>query len=81
MRGYAGLQKGNQLRLHEGVVVWNVKADDARLAEVAFETPGQLGAMCFFHDKHDIGAGDMLGCQRIDGVMVESGGPRFDIGV
>ena len=77
----ARVQKRNQFCLHEGIVVRYIQADDARLAEVAFKMPGQLGALCFFHDEDDVDALNMLGRQRIDSVMIEAGGARFDIGI
>ena len=55
MRRHLLLQHGHQFRLHEGVVVGDVEADDAGTLQMGLEAALEFGAVGALHDEDDVG--------------------------
>ena len=55
MRPHLLLQQGHQLRLHEGVVIRDIKADHAGALQMRPEPALELRAMGALHDEDDVG--------------------------
>ena len=74
MRADSRLQKADEFRRHEGVVVRNVEADDPLALELALEAGGQLCTVPFFHHEHDVRPFDQFRRARFFGVRAQTRG-------
>lgn len=79
MAGEPDLEQIDEFRLHEGIVVRDVEADDSRVLEVAFEAFGQPRAVGFFHDDDDVGPFDQFSGAGVVGVGIQAGGGDFEV--
>ena len=77
MRPHLRLQQRDQLRLHEGVVVGDVEADDAGVLQVRPEAALEFGAVGALHDEDDIGPVQQLRRDRLVRVGGQAGGGRL----
>jgi len=73
MREDSFLQEQDQLRLHQLIIVFDVKANQFLPGQVPFEFLGQLRAMPLFHDKNNVGPQELVGAQWAIGVGGQAG--------
>ena len=73
------LQQPHQFWLHVFVVVGDVEADHAFVAQVSAKVLLQFGAVGFFHDEDDVCPADLLRRESCFGVVVEAGGIGFHV--
>lgn len=59
------LQRRHELRLHEGVVVGDVEADDAGALQLGPEAALEFGAVGALHDEDDVGPCHQFGGARL----------------
>jgi hypothetical protein len=78
--GNPGLEQADEVRVHEFVLVGDVQADHAGLAEVRFEFGRKLEAMGALHHKDDVRPLQQLGRDRVFRIVVEARGGRLDAG-
>ena len=74
------LQQGDQLGLHEIVVVGDVEADDALALQVFPEAALEFGAVGALHDEDDVGPGEVVGRDRLLRIGRQAGGGGLDAG-
>lgn len=80
MRPHLLLQQGDQLGLHEGVVVGDVEADDAGGLQVRFEAALEFGAVGALHDEDQAGPVEVVGRDRLLRIGRQAGGGGPDAG-
>lgn len=80
MRPHLLLQQGCQLRLHEGVVVWDVEADDAGALQMSLEAALQPRPMRLLHDEDYVGPFDQLGRAGLLRIRRKPGGGGLHAG-
>lgn len=76
----ASLQEGDEVGVHERVIVRNIEDGDSFACEGRLELSIQAGAMDFLHDKDDICPLDLLLRNGDLSVLIEAGGICIDSG-
>lgn len=74
------LQQRHQFRLHEGVVVGDVEADDAGALQMGLEAALQFGAVGALHDEDDVGPFEVVRRDRLLRIGCQAGGGGLDAG-
>lgn len=80
MRPHLLLQQRDQLRLHEGVVVGDVEADDAGALQMGLEAALQPRPVRLLHDEDDVGPFDQFGRAMLLRIGRQAGGGGLDAG-
>jgi hypothetical protein len=71
-------EKTDQRWVHELIVIWYIKANDALVVQVLSELRGELASMSLFHDEDDLCPLNELGRDRIIRLIVEASGRAFN---